>query len=158
MILESYSLIPNVQKVVLSAYDQLGNARSSVSFDIYSNTANNIFQAYWSARDRDLKLMVQSDLDAFRAEAKTSSVETGARSFMKQCLERSHNESVLFSKIFSMDPQFSADARSAFASIKTYQRSLVNGVNIVPIATHLQSMLQSTDLQNHLQRAWLDHE
>ncbi len=147
MIAESYSLVPNLQKVVLQAYDQYGTPVASPGFDIYSNTANNLFQAYLAVRDRDLKPIVQSDLDAFKAEAKSASAETAARSYIKQCLERSHNESILFDRIFSIDPQYSVDPKSAFASIKTYQRGLVTGVNISPIATNLQSILQSADLQ-----------
>ncbi len=147
MVSESYSLIPNVQKVVLNAYDQLGNAKLGSNFDTYSNTANNLFQSYWTIRDRDLKPIIQHDLDAFKAEVKSASVETAARNFVKQWFERSHNESVLFGKIFSIDPQYSTDVNSAFASIKSYQRSLVNGVNIVPIATNLQATLQPMDLQ-----------
>ncbi|KAK3376730.1 Sec34-like family-domain-containing protein [Lasiosphaeria ovina] len=146
-LMESYSLIPNVQRVTRSAYDQNGQPVLGPSFDTYSNTANNLFQAYCALRDRDLKPIVQHDLDTFKTEAKESSIDTAARNFVKQCFERSYNEAALFRKVFSIDPQYSTDARSAFTALKAHQRSLVTGTNIAPIATTLQLMLQTNDLR-----------
>lgn len=146
MMTETYSLIPNVQKVVKKAYDDLGNARQTPSFDVYSNTANNLFQSYLALRDRDLKPISQHDLDAFKADAKSNSVETASRNFVKQCLESSFNEALLFTTIFSINPRLSADANSAYAAMKSHQRATMNGTNITPLATNLQLILQSANL------------
>ncbi|KAK0625245.1 Sec34-like family-domain-containing protein [Bombardia bombarda] len=145
-IMNSYSLIPNIQTVTLSAYDQNGLPRLGPNFDTYANTANNLFHAYWAARDRDLKPIIQHELDALKTEAKESSVETAARNFVKQCFERSYNEAALFRKIFAVEPQYSTDARSAFVALKTHQRSLVSGTNVAPIATNLQTILHGGEL------------
>lgn len=147
ILMESYSLIPNIQTVVLSAYDQYGQARAGLHSDIYSNTANNLFHAYWTVRDRDLRPIVQHEVDNFRQEAKELSVETAARTFVKQCFERSYNEATLFQKLFSIEPHYSNDSKSAFAALKSNTRSLVTGINITPIATALQPVLQTKDLK-----------
>ncbi|KAK3385017.1 Sec34-like family-domain-containing protein [Podospora didyma] len=146
-VMESYSLIPNVQRVMRSAYDQNGMATLGPNFDIYANTANNMFDAYLAVRDRDLKPITQHDLDAFKAEAKGAATETAARNFVKQCFERSYNEAALFRKIFSIEPQYSTEPKSAFVALKSLQRSLVTGTNIAPIATTLQATLQASDLR-----------
>ncbi|KAK3305805.1 Sec34-like family-domain-containing protein [Chaetomium strumarium] len=145
MVLESYSLIPNVQIVVRSAYDHDGQPSSIPNSDIYANTATNLFHAYWAARERDIKPIIQHDLDAFRTEAKQS-VETAARNFVKQCFERSYNEASLFTRIFSVDTQFSTNPKSAFVALKS-QRSVLTGSNVAPIGASLQSVLQSSELQ-----------
>ncbi|KAF3763653.1 Sec34-domain-containing protein [Cryphonectria parasitica EP155] len=147
MMLDSYSLIPNVQKVVHQAYDQSGNALSGTNSDIYSNTANNIFQAYIAARDRDLRPIIQHDLDIFKKEAKDASVETASRNYVKQCFERSFNEAMLFAKIFAVEPHYSTDPNSAFVTLKSHQRVMVNATNVVPIANSLQGALQTAKLQ-----------
>lgn len=145
--LDSFSLIPNVQKVVHQAYDQSGNAISGTNSEIYSNTANNIFQAYIAARDRDLRPIIQHDLDAFKKEAKDTSVETASRNFVKQSFERSYNEAMLFAKLFAVEPHYSTDPNSAFVTLKSHQRVMVNATNVVPIATNLQTALQTAELQ-----------
>lgn len=147
MMLESYSLIPNVQKVVHQAYDQAGNALSGTNSEIYANTANNIFQAYIAARDRDLRPIIQHDLDTFKKEAKDASVETATRNFVKQSFERSYNEAMLFAKLFAVEPHYSTDPNSAFVTLKSHQRIMVNATNVVPIASNLQSALQTAELQ-----------
>jgi hypothetical protein len=146
MLSESYSLIPNVKKVMLSAYDHVGNPRQGDLFGIYSNTASNLCQSYLTVRDRDLKPIAQHDLDMFKAETKEASVETAARNFIKQNFERSYSEASLFSAVFALEVQYSNDANSVFATLKSVQRSLVNGVNIAPLASHLQAALQPTGL------------
>ncbi|KAK3941348.1 oligomeric Golgi complex subunit 3 [Diplogelasinospora grovesii] len=147
-LMESYSLIPNIQTVVLRAYDRAGQAKSGdPSFDTFSNTAKNLFQAYWTIRDRDLKPITQHDLDTFKAEVKELSVETAVRNYTKQCFERSYNEASLFGRIFALEPQFSSDSSSAFAALKPHKLSLVNGTNIAPVAANLQSVLGSSNLQ-----------
>ncbi|KAK3985900.1 putative conserved oligomeric Golgi complex component 3 [Cladorrhinum sp. PSN332] len=150
LLLESYSLIPNIQTVIRSVYDQFGQSVSGLNYDIYVNTANNIFHAYWAVRDRDLKPIIQSDLDTFKAESKES-VETASRNFVKQCFERSYNEASLFRKIFSIEPQYSTDARSAFVSLKSQQQhqrsTVITNTNVAPLATNLQSVLAASDLR-----------
>lgn len=147
MLEDTYFLIPNVQKVVHQAYDPAGNALSGTNSEIYSNTANNIFQAYIAARDRDLRPIIQHDLDTFKKESKEASVETASRNFVKQSFERSYNEAMLFAKIFAVEPHYSTDPTSAFVTLKSHQRVMVNATNVVPIANSLQSALHSAELQ-----------
>lgn len=159
MLTESYSLIPNVQRVVRSVYDQNGLPVSGQNFDMYANTANNLFYAYWAARDRDLRPITQHEQQTLKTEAVGSATETGARSFIKQCFERSYNEASLFRKIFSVEVQYSTDSKSAFAVLKPRNLTLVTGTNIVPIAANLQSVMQSCDLQTICNLVgWLTNE
>jgi hypothetical protein len=146
MVFESYSLIPNIQAVVRSAYDQDGQASSAPNADVYANTASALFHSYWAVRERDLKPIIQHDLDAFRAEAKES-IETAARNFVKQSFERSYNEASMFQKMFSIEPHYSTDPKSAFTALKSHQRSVLTGTNVTPISSNLQPVLQSSDLQ-----------
>ncbi|KAF6825528.1 golgi complex component [Colletotrichum plurivorum] len=145
-ILDSYSLIPNIHKVVDSVYDQYGLPIDGVAKAIYSNTTSNLFQVYLGVRDRDLKPVVQHDLDEFRKEIKELSVETASRNYIKQTFERAFNESNLFAKIFGLRLQWSSDHESAYAVLKANSRSLVNPTNLVPLAANLQSALQTADL------------
>ncbi|KAB5526376.1 Sec34-like family protein [Coniochaeta sp. 2T2.1] len=146
LISESYSLLPNVRKVVLNAYDQAGNARIGPNFDVYSNTVNSIFQAYLNARDRLLRPTIQHDFDTFKSESK-SNLEPAARNLIKQCFERAYLEESLFTKLFSVEPQYNTDPNSVYTVLKSTSRPAVNPVNIVPLATNLQSALQSVPLQ-----------
>lgn len=147
ILMNSYSLIPNIQRVILGAYDQNGQARTGPNVDIFANTANNLFHAYFAVRDRDLKPLTQHDLATFHLECKESSIDTAARNYVKQCFERSFSEATLFRKIFSIEAPYSLNPKSAFAALNSHQRSLVTGTNIAPIATNLQSKLQTCDLQ-----------
>ncbi|RYP46531.1 hypothetical protein DL768_007278 [Monosporascus sp. mg162] len=146
MALEADGLIDNVQRVIQSCYDQSGNPKSGQSFDYYSNTALNIFASYSDARDRDLRPITTHDLEVFRKEVKEANVETACRNFIKQCYERSYNEAELFAKIFSIEPQFSMDGQSAYTALKSHQRALVTATNVAPIATTVQSVLQTSEL------------
>ena len=146
-LLEADGLIINVQRAIASAYDQLGNPTSDQSFDTYANTASNLFSAYFDVRERDLKPVTQQDLATFRKDTKDGNIESASRNFVKQCYERSFNESALFTKAFSIEPQFSMDPRSAYTAMKSHQKTLVNVANVAPIATNLQSILQMADLQ-----------
>ncbi|KAI8962368.1 Sec34-domain-containing protein [Daldinia sp. FL1419] len=147
MVLEVDGLVANAQRVIRSCYDQLGNPTSGQSFDYYSNTAVSIFASYADVRDRDLRPMTQHDLETFRKEVKEVNAETACRNFIKQCYERSYDEASLFGKIFSIEPQYNVDPQSAYAALKSQQKALVNAANIAPIATTLQSVLQTSELQ-----------
>ncbi|KAI1504113.1 Sec34-like family protein [Biscogniauxia marginata] len=147
MILTADGLVANVQRVVRSCYDQLGNPITGQNFDYYSNTAVNIFSSYSDVRDRDLRPITQHDLEVFRKETKEVNAETACRNFIKQCYERSFNEAALFAKIFSIEPQYSMDTQSAYTALKTQHKALVNAANVAPIATNLQSVLQTSELQ-----------
>lgn len=147
MLLEADGLITNVQRVIHSCYDQSGHPISGENFDTYANTVVGLFSTYLDMRDRSLRPITQHDLEAFRKDAKDSQVEPACRNFIKQSYERSYNEAALFSKVFSIEPQFDPDSRSAYAALKTQQKGLVNTANLAPIATTLQPVLQSTTLQ-----------
>ncbi|KAI1385537.1 Sec34-like family protein [Hypoxylon trugodes] len=146
-VLEVDGLVANAQRVIRSCYDQLGNPILEQSFDYYSNTALNIFSSYSDVRDRDLRPMTQHDLEVFKKDVKESNAETACRNFIKQCYERSYDEASLFGKIFSIEPQYNVDPQSAYAALKTHQKALVNAANIAPVATTLQSVLQTSELQ-----------
>lgn len=160
MLMDGYSLIPNLQRVVRSTYDENGHALPSPNFDTFANTATNLFHAYWAARDRDLKPITQHEQAAFKTEAVGPSTESGVRNFVKQCFERSHNESSLFRRIFAVESQFSSDPKSVFAALKSqYRGGLVSGTNIAPIATNMQSVLQGSDLRTICNvLGWLTNE
>ncbi|CAK7205620.1 Golgi transport complex subunit 3 [Sporothrix eucalyptigena] len=169
LIESSYSLVPNVQQVVASAYTQAGTARTEhQSFSIYSNTANNIFRTYLQWRDHALRPIVQKELDAFHADTKdakattagSSAVETASRAFIKQTFERSYHEVLLFSKVFGVDPQYSANSNSVFSTLRAYRSDLVNAVNVAPLATLLQTALSATsDLATVCNvLGWVTHE
>lgn len=164
----SYALIPNVQQVISSAYTQLGAARTDhQSYSIYSNTANNIFRTYLQWRDQALRPLVQKELDTFHADTKdaksaagSAAVETASRGFIKQSFERSYHEVMLFAKVFAIDPQYSSNANSVFATLRAYRSNLVNAVNVVPLATLLQTALTAVNdlptVCNVL--GWVTHE
>ena len=146
LISSSYSLLPNVQKVILNTYDPYGQPLVGPNVPTYSNTSKGLFQAYLAVRDRDLRPVIQHDLEAFRSEIKTTSVETASRNFVKQCFERSYSESVLITKIFAVEFRYSTDEDSAYGVLKSFHRSPSNPVNIGPIATSIQGALQGGDL------------
>ncbi|KAI5921931.1 Sec34-like family protein [Camillea tinctor] len=147
MVLAADGLVANVQCAIRSCYDQLGNPIPGQNFDYYSNTAINLFSSYSDVRDRDLRPITQHDLETFRKETKEVNAETACRNFIKQCYERSFNEAALFAKIFSIEPQYSMDTQSAYVALKTQQKALVNAANVAPIATNVQSVLQTSELQ-----------
>ncbi|CAK7263929.1 Golgi transport complex subunit 3 [Sporothrix epigloea] len=165
----SYSLVPNVQQVVASAYTQPGAARTNhQSYSIYANTANNIFRTYLQWRDHSLRPIVQKELDAFRNDAKDSkatsagysAVETASRRLIKQTFERSYQEVLLFTKVFAVDPQYSANTNSVFGTLRAYRSDLVNAVNVAPLASLLQTALGATnDLSTVCNvLGWVTHE
>ncbi|KAI2631189.1 Sec34-like family protein [Xylaria nigripes] len=147
MLLEADGLITNVQRVIRTCYDQFGHPIASHNFDTYWNTAVNFFSTYSDIRGRSVRPLSQHDMEVFRKEAKDINIETACRNFIKQCYERSFDEVGLFSKVFSIEPQFSPDSQSAYATLKTQQGVLVNAANLAPVAATLQSVLQKSDLQ-----------
>ena len=162
---ESYSLVPNVQQVVASAYTQPGSARTEhQSYSIYANTANNIFRTYLQWRDHALRPIVQKEVDAFHADTKdakaAAAVETAARGFIKQTFERSYHEVLLFAKVFAVDPQYSASAHSVFSTLRAYRSDLVNAVNVAPLASLLQTALGATNDLSAVCNVlgWVTHE
>ncbi|SPO04441.1 related to conserved oligomeric Golgi complex component 3 [Cephalotrichum gorgonifer] len=146
MILDSYSLVPNVRKAMLRVYDPSGNPNTGTASDIYANTAKNMFHSYLATRDRDLRPLVQHELDEFQKEAKTQSLEAACRNHTKQSFERVYNEANLLSKIFSVSPLPSATEGSAFQALKTGQRWLMTPANLKPLAQSLQAALAPAEL------------
>lgn len=147
VLLEADGLIANVQRAIRSCYDQFGHPVPGHNFDTYSNTAINIFSSYADMRDRSMRPITQHDLEVFRKEAREINVETACRNFIKQCYELSFNESGLFTKVFSFEPQYNPNAKSAYSALKQQSKALVTPANVAPIATTLQPLLQSADLQ-----------
>lgn len=159
MMLESYSLIPNVRKAVLRVYDESGTAKSGTASDIYANTARNMFHVYLSTRDRDLRPLVQREFDEFQKESKSQALETACRNYTKQCYERAYNEANLFTKIFSLPPASKTSSESLFQALNMSQKWLVTPANLRPLAQNLQAVLQSAELQSLCNFVgWLTHE
>ncbi|RFU80577.1 sec34-like family [Trichoderma arundinaceum] len=148
MMAESYSLIPNIRKVVRSAYHAYGQpVEPSTTTATYVNAITAIFRTYLSTRDRDLKLMTQHDIDEYQKEVKSLSVETASRNFVKQLFERMYSEDGLFTKIFNIELAWSPFPESAFQAVKLVNTSMVHPGNLVPLATNLQAVLQNAQLQ-----------
>ncbi|KAJ3524119.1 hypothetical protein NM208_g12179 [Fusarium decemcellulare] len=148
MMLDSYGLTPNVRQIVRRAYDPYGQRNESCThFDTYANTANNIFHTHLTTRDRDLKLLTQSDIEEFQKEVKSLSAETASRNFIKQCFERIYNEESLFMKLFDVEPMWNQAADSVFQSIKAINTTIVHPGNLTPLVTNLQSVLQTAPLE-----------
>lgn len=146
--MDSYGLMPNIQKVIRCVYDQFGRkAESTSDTSTYANTANNIFHTYLTTRDRDLKPMTQHDIEGFQKETKSLSVETAARNYIKQCFERTYNEENLFVKLFDVEPMWNNSPDSAFQAIKPINTTMVHPGHLTPLATSLQSVFQTTELQ-----------
>lgn len=148
MIADSYSLLPNIRKVVRSAYHAYGQpVEASTTTATYVNAINTIFRTYLSTRDRDLKLMTQHDIEDYQKEVKTLSVVTASRNFVKQLFERMYSEDGLFTKIFNIELSWSPSPESAFQAVKLVNTSMVHPGNLVPLATNLQAVLQTAQLQ-----------
>lgn len=159
MVLDSYSLIPNVRKVISKVYEEDGSPKTGTASEIYLNTAKNIFHSYLTTRDRDLRLSAQREAEAFEKEAKTPSIETACRTYTKQCLEGAYNEGNLLNAIFSIDPLPSTSTESAFHALRSGQRWLITPANLKPLATSVQAAFQTTELRilcNYV--SWLTHE
>jgi hypothetical protein len=148
MILESYALIPNVQKVVRRAYDQYGRpVEGPRDMSTYANSADSIFQTYLTTRDRELKVMTQHDVAEYQKEVKTLSAETASRNYIKQCFERAYNEDSIFTRVFNLEPTWSNSPDSVFQAIKAVNTSMVHPGHLTPLGNALKSQLQSAGLK-----------
>ncbi|KAK5995676.1 Conserved oligomeric Golgi complex subunit 3 [Cladobotryum mycophilum] len=145
---ESYSLLPNVQKVVRCAYDQYGQpVENTTTTSIYATASSNMFRTYLSTRDRDLKLITQHELEEYQKEVKSMSVETASRNFIKQLFEKIYHEDGLFVQMFGVEPVWSTSPDSAFQAIKAINTTMVHPGHLIPLATNVQSVLQNAKLQ-----------
>lgn len=148
MMADSYSLLPNIRKVVRSAYHAYGQpVEATTTTATYVNAITTIFRTYLTTRDRDMKLMTQHDIDEYQKEVKSLSIETASRNFIKQLFERMYSEDGLFTKIFNIELVWSPSPESAFQAVKLVNTSMVHPGNIVPLATNLQAVLQNAQLQ-----------
>lgn len=148
MIMETYSLIPNIQKLFRVVYDQYGRrAEGTRETTQYADAATNILRTYLTTRDRDLRAMTQHDLEEFRKETKSLSVETAARNYIKQGFERMYDEESLFIKVFNMEPNWSSAPTSAFQALTTINTAMVHPGHLAPIGSAIQSALQTANLQ-----------
>lgn len=147
--MNTYHLIPNIHKTVQRAYDQYGRPveKPTETTPTYAISASNIFHAWFTTRDRDLKPMTQSDVEDFQKEVKSLSVETACRNYIKQSFERVYNEDGLFLKIFSVEPLWSQDPETVYQKLKAINTTMAHPGNISPLANNLQSTLQTSDLQ-----------
>lgn len=149
MIADTYSLLPNVQQVVRNAYDQYGRAlESSTKADIYADSATNMFRTYLTTRDRDLKTITQRDLEEYQKAAKSLSVETASRNYVKQLFERIYNEDALFLKIFGIEPMWNTATTSAFQALKGINTMMVHPGHIAPLGNTMQNVLQTAKLES----------
>ncbi|KAI6779984.1 Conserved oligomeric Golgi complex subunit-like protein [Emericellopsis cladophorae] len=148
MITDTYSLVPNIQKVIRRAFDQWGRpVVSSRDLSTYSVAAGNMFQVYLTTRDRHLKTMVQHDVDEYKKEVKSLSVETASRNHIKQCFEQLYNEDNLFTRVFSVEPTWSSAPESAFQIVKAVNTTMVHPGHLAPLGTLLEQNLKVSDLK-----------
>ncbi|KAF4961913.1 hypothetical protein FSARC_9989 [Fusarium sarcochroum] len=148
MMLDSYGLVPNVRQIIRRAYDSYGQRNESCThFDTYANTANNIIHTHLTTRDRDLKVLTQSDIEEFNKEVKNLSAETASRNFIKQCFERMYNEESLFMKLFDVEPVWTQAADSVFQAVKPINTNIAHPGNLTPLVTNLQTVLQTAPLE-----------
>ncbi|KFA75860.1 hypothetical protein S40288_01960 [Stachybotrys chartarum IBT 40288] len=149
IILDTHSLLPNIQAVIRRVYDQFGRAMvpATLTSPTFAEAAFNLFQAYLTIRDRDLKPLTQQDLADYKNDSKTLSVETASRNFIKQTFEHLSSEENVFIKVFNMEPAWSTSADSAWQKLKTINTSMPHPANLQPLATSLQSVLQTAPLQ-----------
>ena len=127
MITDTYSLLPNIQRIVHCAYDDYGRPVESASdTGVYATSASNMFRTFLTTRDRDLKTMTQHDLEAYQKEAKALSVETASRNYIKQSFEKVYHEDSLFFRVFGVQPTWHTSPDSAFQAIKVINTAMVH--------------------------------
>lgn len=164
MMADTYSLLPNVRRVVRCAFDQYGRPRETTSAGggsggAYASAASNMFHTYLTTRDRHLRPMTQHDLDEYKEEVKTLSVETASRKMVKQCFERLYSEDHLFTRIFGIEPAWSSVPESAFQMIKAVNTTMAHPGHLSPLGAALQPNLQTAGLQTTCAVAgWLASE
>ncbi|EGY17185.1 uncharacterized protein VDAG_00867 [Verticillium dahliae VdLs.17] len=159
MIADTYSLLPNIHKVMRNVFDEYGQPLSGTAHDIYVNTANNLFSTYLAVRNDDLKPMTDKDVAEFARERKDLSVETGCRNYLKQTFERAYNENSLVHRIFGLDLQWSSDPASAYQALKSASKGAVNPANIAILSANLCAALKTEELRTVCNIvAWLMNE
>lgn len=148
MMADSYSLLPNVQKAVGRAFDHYGRRiEPSSSGHVYANTASNMFRAYFTTRDRDVRPIVQHSLEEYHREAEALSLETATRNFIKQSFEMVYHEDGLFTKVFDVDPVWNTLPDSVFQTLNAINTTMSHPGNLAPLANSVQSKLQSAELR-----------
>ncbi|KAG6011055.1 hypothetical protein E4U21_000086 [Claviceps maximensis] len=149
MITNSYSLLPNIKKIVRHVYDQYGRALGSSSEPpVYRSSATNMFRTYFTIRDRDLKAMTQHDLEEYQKAVNNTSLETASRNYVKQSFEKMYNEDALFLKIFGIEPMWSTAPNSAFQALKSIHTTMVHPGHIAPLGNNIQNVLRSAKLES----------
>ncbi|TWU78187.1 hypothetical protein ED733_007758 [Metarhizium rileyi] len=160
MITDTYSLLPNVHRVIRHAYDQYGRAlESSTEAVAYVSSATNLFRTYLTTRDRDLKTTTQRDLEEYHKAVKSLSVETASRNYVKQLFERIYNEDVLFLKVFGIEPMWNTAPTSAFVALRGINTSMVHPGHVAPLGNSIQGVLQTAGLDSICSVVgWLSNE
>ncbi|OAA73592.1 Sec34-like protein [Cordyceps fumosorosea ARSEF 2679] len=149
MLSDSYALLPNIHKVTRRVYDQFGRFDDGIrNSSIFSSSTLSMLRTYLTTRDRDIKIMTQHDVEKYQKEIKDLSLETASRNYIKQTLERVHNENSLFVRVFNIEPTWNNAHDSVFQSIKTVQTTMVHPGNLQPMATQLQTAFETADIQS----------
>lgn len=149
MLTDSYALLPNIHKVTRRVYDQYGRFDSGIrNSSIFSSSTLSMLRTYLTTRDRDVKMLTQHDVEMYQKETKELSLETASRNYIKQTLERVHNENSLFFKVFNIEPTWNTASDSVFQSIKTVQTTMVHPGNLQPMTTQLQTAFQTAEIQS----------
>ncbi|TQV98980.1 Golgi complex component Cog3 [Cordyceps javanica] len=130
MLSDSYALLPNIHKVTRRV--------STLS----------MLRTYLTTRDREIKMITQHDVEEYQKEIKALSLETASRNYIKQSLERVHNENNLFCKVFDIEPAWNTAPDSVFQSIKTVHTAMVHPGNLQPMATQLQAAFETAEIQS----------
>lgn len=145
----SYSLLPNVQRVMRLVFDEYGNRLSTTADTaLYANTATSMMRTYLTTRDRDLKQLTQHDISEYQKQAQDVSVETASRNLIKQVFERMQHEASILTTLFDLDIAWNASPESAFQTIRGVHTSMAHPANMTPLATQLQSVLQTAGLKS----------
>lgn len=146
---DSYSLLPNVQRVMRLVYDEYGNRLSTTADTaLYANTAFNMMRTYLTTRDRDLKQLTQHDISEYQKQVQDLSVEPASRNFIKQVFEKVQHEASILTTLFDLDIAWNAAPESAFQTIKSVHTNMAHPANMTPLATQLQSVLQTAGLKS----------
>lgn len=149
MLSDSYALLPNIHKVARRVYDQYGRFDGDIrNSSIFSSSTLSMLRTYLTTRDRDIKMLTQHDVEEYQKEIKDLSLETASRNYIKQTLERVHNENGLFFKVFNIEPSWNTATDSVFQSIKTVHTTMVHPGNLQPMATQLQTAFQAAEIQS----------